>query len=272
MQPAAHAQRRLLAAAALGLLLGASPGRAAETAYQVGIIPQAPPVAMYERWGPVLARLAAVSGVPLKAKLYDNMQAFEQDFQAGNPDLLFAHPAMFAAAHKAQGYVPLVRDRRELSGWIFVRNDSPVRTLEELAGKRVGFVGEKSFCTVLVEKAMAAGVGNMAFDRSFHGSTRNVLRSVVLGKVEAGASLDAGLELEDAEIRGLIRPLLTTDKFAPHPLAAHPRVPAVARERVAAAVLEMARAEADRQLLAAIRMPEPLRADYDRDYRALEPR
>ena len=56
----------------------------------------------------------------------------------------------------------------------------------------------------------------------------------------------------------------------PHPLSADPRVPAALRKRVTAAILEMGRSESDRALLAAIRMPDPLPADYDRDYRGLE--
>ncbi|MBI5069429.1 MAG: phosphate/phosphite/phosphonate ABC transporter substrate-binding protein [Deltaproteobacteria bacterium] len=260
-------------AAAAALLLHPALARAEDpVVYRVGIIPQAPPVTMVEKWGPLLARLSALTGATLRPKVYDSMEAFEQDLFAGGPEFVYAHPAMVAAVHRRQGYLPLVRDRRELAGQIFVRTDSPYRSVSELQGKRVAFVGERSFCTILVDRALAEGIGRMAFDRSFHGSTRNVLRSVVLGKVEAGASLDSALELEDAESSGLIRPLLTSASFAPHPIAAHPRVPAALREKVASAVLEMARDEGDRPLLAAVRMPDPLRADYDRDYKPLEPR
>ncbi len=261
---------RSLAVALALLLLPAAP-RAEATAYQFGIIPQAPPVAMYERWGPVLARLSELTGATLGPRLYDNMNAFETDFGAGGPDFIFAHPAMMAAAHRAQGYVPLVRDRRELSGSIFVRADSPIRAIGDLEGKRIAFVGERSFCTVLVQLALSVEpMKTMRLDKSFHGSTRNVLRMVLLGKADAGASLDAALELEEPEMRELIRPLLTTPRFASHPIAAHPRVPAELRSKVADAVLAMARTEADRALLGAIRMPNPLLADYARDYRRLE--
>lgn len=261
--------------AAWWLLALPAPAPAADApVYQVGIIPQAPPVAMFEKWGPLLARISERAGVPLKAKLYDNMGDFERSFLEGAPDLLFAHPAMYVAARKAQGYIPLVRDRRELSGQIFVRIDSPYRTVSDLAGKRLAFVGEKSFCTILVHAALEAmrPAARLTFDKSFHGSTRNVLRMVLLDKADAGASLDAGLELEDAESRRLIRPVLISPPFAPHPLAAHPRVPPEVRRKVAQAVLQMALDEPDRRLLAAIRMPDPLLADYERDYRPLEPR
>jgi len=241
------------------------------TVYEVAIIPQAPPVAMFERWGPLLARLSARTGVPLRAKLYEDMGAFERDLLAGQPDLLFAHPVMTVAAHKAQGYVPLVRDERSLIGWLFVRRDSPYRTVADLVGKRIAFVGDKSFCTSVVTRALVELHGApVALDRSHAGSTRNTLRAVILGKADAGVSLDVALEDEPGEMRDLIRPVLTTAPHAPHPIAAHPRVPAEVRQRIAAAVLEMARSESDRRLLATVRLSRPVLADYDRDYRGLE--
>lgn len=266
---------RLRIAALAVLLLGTPPAsRGGEGAvYQVGVIPQAPPVAMFEKWGPLLERLSARSGATLRAKLYEDMGAFEADFQTGGPDFLFAHPVMATVAHRTQGYIPLVRDRRELSGWIFVRRDSPYQSIADLEGKRIAFVGDRSFCSILVRMAIAAcPTATVSFDRSYAGSTRNVLRAVVLGKADAGASLDAALETEPGELRDLIRPILVSPSSPPHPLSAHPRVPAALRARITAAILAMGRSERDRALLAAIRMPDPLPADYDRDYRGLEPR
>jgi hypothetical protein len=47
-------------------------------------------------------------------------------------------------------------------------------------------------------------------------------------------------------------------------------VPAALRSAVAAAVLKMAEVPADRDLLSAIRLSDPLPADYERDYRVFE--
>jgi phosphonate transport system substrate-binding protein len=262
---------RWLAAAAAALLLPAVAG-AAEVVYLFGVLPQGPPVAMYEKWNPLLARLSTITGATLKPKLYENMRDFEADYTVGVADLIFAHPAMMAAARRAQGYIPLVRDRNGMAGWVYVRSDSDLHTVADLQGKRIAFVGERSFCTILARLAIINAVSDLAFEEAFFGTTKNVLRAVVIGKADAGASLDSSLEAESAELRGQVRPLLTTRKFAPHPIAAHPRVPPELRDKIAAAVLEMARSDEDRRLLSAVRMAEPELADYDRDYRALEPR
>ncbi len=259
-----------LALAAL-LAAWATAGRAEEPrGWVLGVIPQAPPVAMHQAWSPLVERLAARTGIPLRLKVYDDMARFEEDFLAGGPDLIFAHPAMVAEAHQRQGYEPMIRDRRPLSALLFVRKDSPMKSPSDLDGKRIAFVGGRNYCTFLVEAMLEKDQARPRFVLQYAGSTRNVIRAVILGKVDAGASLDLSLEGEPEETRALIRPILATPSTASHALAAHPRVPRPVRSRLAQALLEMARDPADRPLMTAVRLPDPEQADYDRDYRSLE--
>ncbi len=235
-----------------------------------GIIPQAPPVAMHERWNPLIERLSAKTGIPLRIKLYEDMAKFELDFLLGGPDLIFAHPAMAAAAHRRQGYEPLIRDRRRLSALLFVRRDSSIQGPKDLEGKQIAFVGGRSYCTYLVEAMLDQDQNRLRFVAQHAGSTQNVIRAVILGKADAGASLDLALEGEPEETRALLRPILVTPTTASHAIAAHPRMPPAVRSKLTQALLEMARDPADRALMAAVRMPDPEPADYQRDYRSLE--
>jgi phosphonate transport system substrate-binding protein len=215
-------------------------------------------------------RLSALTGVPIELKLYEDMATFEKDYQAGLPDLLFAHPSMTADAHRRQGFVPLVRDQTQIYGVLFVRKDSPYRSIPDLVGKKVAFVGARSFCSIITKDLMAAAQADLDFEEQNTGSTRNVLKAVMLGKADAGASLDVSVLAEPAELVSGLRPLATSRGMAPHPLSAHPRVAEPLRSRITAAVLGMASSPEDRALLAAVRLTEPVAADYGRDYRALE--
>lgn len=258
------------------LLVGASPARAAApdearpTPLVLALIPQAPPVAMHERWTPFVSRLAELTGQPITLKVYEDMQSFERDYSAGVPDLLFAHPSMTAEAHVRQGFIPLVRDRTTISGILFVRKDSPIQSVAELEGKRVAFVGARSFCSIITRGLMSQEMAERSFQEQNSGSTRNVLKAVVLGKADAGASLDVAIEAEPPDLRDQLRPLATTRAMAPHPLSAHPRVPEALRRRIAEAVLAMGATQGGPALLAAVRFPDPVLADYERDYRPLE--
>ena len=111
---------------------------------------------------------------------------------------------------------------------------------------------------------------NLAFDNEFSGSTRNVIMSVLLGRADAGATLNPQLDREPEEIRNQIRTILETKVIPSHPLSVHPRVPVEVRDRVRKAVLAIAETPEGAELLQGVRMPAPITADYDKDYRTLE--
>lgn len=112
------------------------------------------------------------------------------------------------------------------------------------------------------------GAGNLQFQPLFSGSSANVFKAVEIGKVAAGATLDSDFAMLPQAEASRFRTILTTEPIASHPLAAHPRVPAAVRDAVAGAVLALG--ATDRELLAGVRLADPVRADYGRDYRALE--
>lgn len=95
-------------------------------------------------------------------------------------------------------------------------------------------------------------------------------KSVLLGKAVAGVTLDVDLAGEPAEIADQVRIIMRTPEMAAHPLSVHPRVPQKVRQAVAEAVLKMGKKDETAEVFKNIRMPEPVAADYERDYRALE--
>jgi phosphonate transport system substrate-binding protein len=239
-------------------------------ALTLAVIPQAPPGVMHERWSPLAERLSKAVGIPIRLKLYDDVIALERDLLEGTPDLVYTHPAMFAAAHQKHGYIPLVRDQTQLAAVVFVRKDSPIKTVKELQGKQVAFVGGRNYCAVLIQRAMKDA--DVWFLSQNVGSVRNVLRSVMVGKADAGVTLDASFVGEPDEMRADLRPILELPKAASHPFGAHPRVPRQVREQLKAALLKMASEPDAGAILASANLPRPEAADYERDYRYLEMR
>jgi phosphonate transport system substrate-binding protein len=117
---------------------------AAPKEYVFAVLPQQPPVAMHTLWRPLLDRLEQELGVRLKLKLYGNMTEFEEGAVRGEGDFVFSTPVQLPLFRKQQGYTPLVRGTRYLNGIVFVRKDSPITSVEELAGKEVAFVGARN--------------------------------------------------------------------------------------------------------------------------------
>lgn len=262
--------RFCLAVATMAWSLGTPVAAADGEALSLAVIPAAPPVTMHTLWTPFVELLARSSGLTIRLKLYERMADFEQDIWKGNPDLIFASPIQTVVAHQANGYQPLVRGAQMVAIGLFVRKDSPVRSVDDLAGKKISFVGNKNLCSVAMQHLLAKRGKQLAFEKEYAGSTRNVIANVLLGKSDAGSVFLPEMAHESAATRDQLREVATTPDIAPHPLSAHPRLPPATREAIRKAALAVAATAEGAQALKSIRLEAPIAADYDRDYRPLE--
>lgn len=256
----------------VAMLLAMSPaaGAAEKRIYTFAVLPQRPPVAMHTLWAPLVERLERDLGVRIKLRFYQGMASFEDGLKRGDGDFIFSTPPQMVLARKSQKYIPLVRGTRELAGVLFVRKDSPIRKVEDLKKTEVSFVGERNLCSVVTRHSLSRHQTDLNLVPLYSGSTANVFKNVLLGKTPAGASLDVEVEKAPPEISSQLRTIMTTPKVAPHPVAAHPRVPKKVRERMKAVLLKLSRENSGRELLKQVGIGETVSADYARDYRPLE--
>lgn len=120
------------------------PAGAVDKEYILAVVPQMPPVTMYANWTPFVERLEKETGLNIKLKVFEKMDEFEADFQAGTPDFLFASPTQTVLANETQKYIPLVRNTKKIKGVLFVKKESPITELSQLEGKNISFVGAKN--------------------------------------------------------------------------------------------------------------------------------
>jgi phosphonate transport system substrate-binding protein len=263
----AGALQRIAYAAILWLMLPAAQARE----YLLAVVPQLSPTATYANWSPFAERLARETATTLRVRVYRTFDEFETDLDNGVPDLVYLNPYQQLRAHRRQGYVPLVRDAsHQLIGVLVVRHDSRVQSLSELNGQRIGFPDPNAFAASLYMRALLQAKKKIRFTPRYYATHGNVYRHVIVGDVAAGGGANATLETERPETRNELRVLYQTPGTASHPLSAHPRVPASQREAIVAAILRMRDDKDGRQLLQAIHVPEPVRADYAHDYAPLE--
>ena len=117
---------------------------AAKKTYLFAVLPQQPPVAMHASWRPFLDQLGAEVGVNFKLKLYESMAPFEDDLRRGTGDFVFLTPPQMVIARQSRQYQPLVRGSRTIAGVLFVRKDSPIKTVADLNHKDIAFVGSRN--------------------------------------------------------------------------------------------------------------------------------
>lgn len=267
-------QRLMLATLTVSamLVLDASlPACAADAkVYTLAVNPSAPPVTLNTKWTPLVERLAKETGLEFRLKHYERMAEFERDIWSGVPDFIFSSPIQLSVAHASNGYIPLVRGRQPVAIGLFVRKDSPIKTIDDLVGKKISFVGNKNLCSVFMQHLLAHQKTNLSFVTEYAGSTKNVLINVILGKSDAGSVFLPEMERQSEETRSQLREIVQTPGIAPHPLSAHPRVPRAIQEALKKGILAIATSPDGAELLKTLSLESPVAADYARDYKALE--
>ncbi|MDO8931576.1 MAG: phosphate/phosphite/phosphonate ABC transporter substrate-binding protein [Rhodocyclaceae bacterium] len=238
--------------------------------YSVYVTPQLPPEVMHQAWFPLLETLSRETGLKFNLVIPPSIPAFETLLLKGMPDFAFMNPYLQLPAKKSQGYVPLVRTGQSmLVGQLLVRDDSPAKTLKDLDGATIAFPAPNSFAASLYLRAMLTRE-KIRFTPIYVGSHSNAYRHALFGEALACGGVNFSLAREPADVRGKLRSIYSTPPLMPHPFSAHSRVPAQVRERVTAALLRLAARPENRALFHSTQMPEPVRADYVRDYQPME--
>ena len=267
--------RRTLLCALAGLAGAAAlpahaQGAAERSTYVLAVVPQFPAAELHRDWTPLLERLQRDTGITLTLKLTQTIPKFEVDLLSGGPDFAFMNPYHAVMAMREQGYLPLLRDGKPLSGILVVRRDDPIRSVQELDGKELAFPAPNAFGASLWMRALLAEREHIRIVPTYVQTHSNVYRHVIRGKAAAGGGVNNTLLQEGEDVRADLRVLMQTPGVAPHPLAAHPRVPARVQNLVAEALLKLAADPAGQAMLKNVAMPAPQRADYTRDYKPLE--
>lgn len=263
--------RQILAAAWLGLVPAlAAAGDGAGASYSIAVVPQFRAEEIHRDWTPALERLRAATGASFSLRIAADIPAFEESMLAGQPDFAYMNPYHQVMARRAQGYVPLVRDSKPLTGILVVRKDDPIRSAAELDGKEVAFPAPNAFGASLWIRALLAEREKIRIVPVYVKTHSNAFRHAATGRAAAAGGIGMTLAEEPEELRSALRVLIETPGVASHPLSAHPRVPEAVRRVVTETLLGMAHDAAGRAVLRDIQIPNPVRADHARDYQPLE--
>ncbi|MDO9235479.1 MAG: phosphate/phosphite/phosphonate ABC transporter substrate-binding protein [Aquabacterium sp.] len=273
-----HITRRHWVSTLTGLVISAAWAGLPSTAlaqadkptYTVAVVPQFQPTEIQRVWGPILERAGQEAGVVLTLKISKDIPTFEDEVEAGRPDFAYMNPYHQVITKKAQGYVPLLRDSKLLTGILVVRKDDPIKTVQELQGKTLAFPAPNAFGASLLIRAHLAEQDKIQITPFYAKTHTNSYRQTIAGKTAASGGLRATLDKEPDEVRAALRILMETPGAAPHPLSAHPRVPTKVQQAVAAVLLKLATDPAMAPLFKDIPMSQPMAADYKRDYLPLE--
>lgn len=233
--------------------------------------PQLSPSILAKTWGPYVDYLSDNIGEKIILKLYSERAEFESDIVKGNVDFYFGNPAYAVVGKLVNKYTPLVRgDKTRLRGIIVVRKDSEINSIEDLRNKLIVFPGKTAFAASLYIQDQLENALKLPYKAAFVDNHNNAYRSVLAGKYIASGGVVRTLEREPEAIKQNLKIIYETPGVKPHVLMAHQRVSKQIQDKVIEATIRLNDTSSGKKMLKSLKLVEPVKADYDLDYKKLE--
>lgn len=197
------------------------------------------PAVMQKRLLPLTKYLSKQLDQPVVLKLSPNMPAAIKEVSSGAVEISYLTPVAYIRSHQ-KGNTQLIaktvtKNKASFKLMIVVREDSPIKTVEDLAGKSFAF-GDKA---ALLQRAAVVGA-NMPLEKlgsyQFIGHYDNIVRAVLNNDFDAGILKDT--MAYKWEGKG-IRILYATPELPPYNIAASKNVDKVTLKKLQNAFLQL---------------------------------
>lgn len=197
------------------------------------------PAAMHQRLKPLAGYLTRELGRPVRLHLSPDLSKAVKEVAAGNVDIAYLTPIAYVDA-RAAGNVhilakALTHGRDSFRLMLVTRADSPIRSVQNLAGKSFAFGDEAA----ILQRAVVVNAGirlEQLANYRFLGHYDNIARGVANGDFDAGILKDslAG----QWEKKGL-RTIYTSPELPPYNIVAGKHVNETTRRAIQAALLRL---------------------------------
>lgn len=174
-------------------VMGAAQAASSDGVLRFGSVAMDTPAVMHRRLSPLTEYLTQELGRPVLLKLSSNMKEAIAEVAEDKVELAYLTPVAYLRAHES-GNAKLVaktvtQGKGSFQLMIVVRDDSPIKTVADLAGKSFAF-GDPA---ALLQRAAVVGAG-ISLDelgkQDFIGHYDNIARAVIRGFFDAGILKD----------------------------------------------------------------------------------
>lgn len=218
-----------------------------------GIVPQQAANKLAQMWNPLLAYLSEKTGRTFIFESAPDIDAFNKRIANGDFDLVYMNPLLYIEVHQSIGYEVFAKEKDTLlKGIVVVQKDSPYQKLEDLADKTIAFPSPNSFASALLP-LIEFKSREINITPIYVGSHEGVYNDVARGLYVAGGGVAKSLAQTDSLIHDELRVLWSSESYAPHPVAFHPRVDRALVEQLSKIMFELDQSETGKKLLKDLR-------------------
>jgi len=200
-----------------------------------GINPFTSPDNIKQMYAPILERICRNIGYKARIIIVKDYDALIDGMGKGLIDVGWFSPFAYVTARKKIGVKPIatprVNGRFSYRGYIIARKSSNIRSLSDLKGKHFGYVDPKSASGYLYARHILKSNGfdpDRIFSKvSFMGTHDNVIKAVLNGEIDAGATYNEAMDM--AKARGLdmnaLEIIAETEDIPKDAIAVNPSMP-----------------------------------------------
>ena len=194
-----------------------------------GICPHDSGPAKVKRWYILADYLSSKLGKKIIVSEDFTFDAFIDKFSKGEYDFVYINPMHYVVAHNLQGYEVFAKEKgRKDQGVIIVRKDSPIRSVEDLRGKKIVFPSPTAWSATILVAAYLNDHG-LKYGKDYipiytNGPHEVTALAVIKGFANAGGSLERFVKNARPYIKENLRILAKTQATSPHVFAYHPRL------------------------------------------------
>jgi phosphonate transport system substrate-binding protein len=206
--------------------------------YTFGVLSQRSAVLTAQYWNPILDYVEKKSGVRLVLKAARTAPESNDATERGEYDFVYSN-TIFQPRMAQANYQVILRPREDaITGQIVTLEDSPIRSLEDLAGKEVGFPSLAAFVgyAVPMDALLRRGIHVTPV---FGGNQEGIMGQLKAGRVIAAGVNNQVMKSFAARENLRYRVLWESPPYLNLPIAAHPRVPLEVVKKVQAAFDQM---------------------------------
>jgi phosphonate transport system substrate-binding protein len=203
-------------------LLFALPVLADDRPLVFGVLNQQSPVKTAERWNPILRYLGEATGLHFQLRMGATVQETNAMMARGEFDLVFTNHN-FRPEYDGTYKVIARWGGNPIFGVIAVAADSSIKSLKQLAGKRVAFPSKSAFVAYAVPMT-AIKASNVPIEAVMAGNQEGALAQLKAHQVDAAAVNSRFLSQYAAQQGLRYREIFTSEGYAELPVLVHPRL------------------------------------------------
>ena len=237
------------------LLMGVTrPGHAThdETGtYQFGVFPHFSAGQIENMFAPIAVDLSTALGRPVALKTKSSYAAFMTELDRETYDIAFIQPFDYVRAHDLHGYLPLARRGERLAALIAVKDDSPLKTLADLKGKKLGLPPEVAAVSHLTKMALLKAHLDPRTDVKiqYYKAHDSCLQQVLIGEIAACGTAAYPIRFFENKWHVKFRVLAQSESISHSLFVVHPRVSKSDRDVILKTILSLPETAAGRKLL-----------------------